>query len=42
MDTSNGKVTEEIIQYHMVPDMRKSFSKFVKTYHCTYVPFCLP
>lgn len=35
VDTSNGTVTEEIIKTHLVPDMRKSFSKFVKEYGCT-------
>ena len=38
-DTSNGPATQEIIDFHMVPDMRKSFSKHVKEYKCTYVAF---
>lgn len=34
VDTSNGPVTTEIIQFHMVPDLRKRFNKFVKEYGC--------
>lgn len=37
VDTSAGPVTAEIVQFHMVPDMRKSFAKMVKEHHCTYV-----
>lgn len=36
-DTSKGDATEEIIQFHMVPDMRKAFSKFAKEHKCKYV-----
>ncbi|KAF8962866.1 hypothetical protein BDZ97DRAFT_1920201 [Flammula alnicola] len=35
VDTSNGPVTTEIIKFHLVPDMRKKFNKFVKEYGCT-------
>jgi len=35
VDTSGGPVTTEIIQFHLVPDMRKAFNKFVKEYGCT-------
>ncbi|KAJ3509984.1 hypothetical protein NLJ89_g4934 [Agrocybe chaxingu] len=35
VDTSKGTVTEEIIKFHLVPDMRKAFNKFVKEYGCT-------
>ncbi|KAF7325216.1 hypothetical protein MKEN_00565900 [Mycena kentingensis (nom. inval.)] len=35
VDTSGGPVTEEIIRYHLVPDMRKAFKDFVKGYGCT-------
>ena len=27
-------VTTEIIKFHMVPDLRKRFNKFVKEYGC--------
>ncbi|GJE94530.1 hypothetical protein PsYK624_107000 [Phanerochaete sordida] len=37
-DTSKGSATEEIIQFHMVPDMRKSFSKFVREHGCKSTP----
>lgn len=37
VDTSNGAVTAEIIQFHLVGDMRKKFNKFVKDHGCTYV-----
>ncbi|KII93366.1 hypothetical protein PLICRDRAFT_87752 [Plicaturopsis crispa FD-325 SS-3] len=35
VDTSKGPVTTEIIKFHLVPDMKKSFNKFVKEYGCT-------
>jgi len=35
VDTSAGAVTTEIIKFHLVPDMRKRFNKFVKEYGCT-------
>ncbi|KAF7979396.1 hypothetical protein HWV62_42500 [Athelia sp. TMB] len=35
VDTSSGAVTTEIIKFHLVPDMRKRFNKFVKEYGCT-------
>jgi len=35
VDVSKGAVTAEIIQFHLVPDMKKSFNKFVKDYGCT-------
>ncbi|KAJ4471739.1 hypothetical protein C8J55DRAFT_563418 [Lentinula edodes] len=34
-DTSKGPVTEEIIKFHLVPDMKTRFHKFVKGYGCT-------
>lgn len=38
-DTSNGIVTEEIIKFHLVPDLRKAFNKWAKENGCTSV-FC--
>ncbi|KZS97518.1 hypothetical protein SISNIDRAFT_546626 [Sistotremastrum niveocremeum HHB9708] len=35
VDTSKGPVTTEIIQFHLVPDMKKRFNNFVKGYGCT-------
>ncbi|KAJ6468084.1 hypothetical protein C8R47DRAFT_807310 [Mycena vitilis] len=35
VDTSAGPVTEEIIKFHLVPDMKKQFNKYVKEYGCT-------
>ncbi|KAJ7057642.1 hypothetical protein C8F01DRAFT_1150543 [Mycena amicta] len=35
VDTRAGAVTEEIIKFHLVPDMKKEFNKFVKGYGCT-------
>jgi hypothetical protein len=35
VDTSGGAVTTELIQFHLVPDMRKRFNKFVKVHGCT-------
>ncbi|KAJ7657347.1 hypothetical protein DFH06DRAFT_461222 [Mycena polygramma] len=35
VDTSAGPVTEEIIKFHLVPDMKKQFNKNVKEYGCT-------
>lgn len=34
VDTSAGVVTEEIIKFHLVQDMRKEFKKFVEEYGC--------
>ncbi|KAK4699984.1 hypothetical protein P7C70_g6271, partial [Phenoliferia sp. Uapishka_3] len=34
-DTSNGPVTQEIITFHLVPDIRKSFNKLAKEVGCT-------
>ncbi|KAH8096777.1 hypothetical protein BXZ70DRAFT_314621 [Cristinia sonorae] len=34
VDTSRGPVTTEIINFHLVPDMRKAFNKYVKEYGC--------
>ncbi|CAA7264569.1 unnamed protein product [Cyclocybe aegerita] len=34
VDTSKGTVTDEIVKFHLVPDMRKAFNKFVKEYGC--------
>lgn len=42
VDTSSGPVTTEIIKFHLVPDMRKRFNKFVKEHGCTYVFQSLP
>ncbi|KIM44029.1 hypothetical protein M413DRAFT_373703 [Hebeloma cylindrosporum] len=35
VDTSRGPVDHEIIRFHLVGDMRKSFNKYVKEYGCT-------
>ncbi|KAJ7140831.1 hypothetical protein C8R44DRAFT_761949 [Mycena epipterygia] len=35
VDTSAGPVTAEIIAFHLVPDMKKAFNKFVKEHGCT-------
>lgn len=35
VDTSKGPVTEEIVKFHLVPDMRKKFNKMVKEHGCT-------
>ncbi|KAJ7090805.1 hypothetical protein B0H15DRAFT_1021625 [Mycena belliarum] len=35
VDTSSGPVTAEIITFHLVPDMKKAFNKFVKEHGCT-------
>ncbi|KAF9530732.1 hypothetical protein CPB83DRAFT_892374 [Crepidotus variabilis] len=35
VDTSKGPVTSEIINFHLVPDMRKAFNKYVREYGCT-------
>ncbi|KAK6996670.1 hypothetical protein R3P38DRAFT_3069839 [Favolaschia claudopus] len=35
VDTSAGPVKEEIIKFHLVPDMKKEFNKFVKEHGCT-------
>lgn len=35
VDISGGAVTTEIIKFHLVPDMKKGFNKFVKEYGCT-------
>ncbi|KAF7335650.1 hypothetical protein MVEN_02219900 [Mycena venus] len=35
VDTSAGPVKEEIIKFHLVPDMKKEFNKFVKQHGCT-------
>jgi hypothetical protein len=37
VDTSGGPVTAEIINFHLVSDMRTRFNKFVKDHGCTYV-----
>jgi hypothetical protein len=37
VDTSAGPVTAEIINFHLVPDMKAQFNKYVKEYGCTYV-----
>lgn len=34
VDTSKGPATDEIIKFHLVPDMRKAFNKYVKEYGC--------
>ena len=34
-DTSKGAVTEEIITFHLVPDIRKSFNKWAKEVGCS-------
>ncbi|KAE9404997.1 hypothetical protein BT96DRAFT_916444 [Gymnopus androsaceus JB14] len=34
-DTSKGAVKEEIIQFHLVPDMKKKFFRFVKENGCS-------
>ncbi|KAF8173169.1 hypothetical protein K438DRAFT_2023516 [Mycena galopus ATCC 62051] len=35
VDTSAGPVKEEIINFHLVPDMKKEFNKYVKEFGCT-------
>jgi len=35
VDTTAGVVTEEVIKFHLVPDMRKQFNKFVGEYGCS-------
>ncbi|KAJ7689609.1 hypothetical protein B0H17DRAFT_1202247 [Mycena rosella] len=35
VDTSGGPVTAEIIAFHLVPDMKKAFNKYVKEHGCT-------
>ncbi|KDR73085.1 hypothetical protein GALMADRAFT_142770 [Galerina marginata CBS 339.88] len=35
VDVSKGEVSHEIIRFHLVPDMRKSFNRYVKEYGCT-------
>ncbi|KAJ7502619.1 hypothetical protein B0H11DRAFT_1989373, partial [Mycena galericulata] len=35
VDTSAGPVTAEIINFHLVPDMKKQFNKYVKEHGCT-------
>ncbi|KAF7293816.1 hypothetical protein HMN09_01177400 [Mycena chlorophos] len=35
VDTSAGPVKEEIVKFHLVPDMKKAFNKFVKEHGCT-------
>nr|GAT51006.1 predicted protein [Mycena chlorophos] len=35
VDTRAGPVKEEIIKFHLVPDMKKEFNKFVKEHGCT-------
>lgn len=41
VDMTSGPVTAEIIQFHLVPDMKKQFNKFVKDHGCTYVVIVL-
>ncbi|KAJ7034072.1 hypothetical protein C8F04DRAFT_601492 [Mycena alexandri] len=35
VDTRAGPVKTEIITFHLVPDMKKEFNKYVKEYGCT-------
>ncbi|KAJ7187825.1 hypothetical protein C8R46DRAFT_1052728 [Mycena filopes] len=35
VDTSAGPVKAEIITFHLVPDMKKAFNKYVKEHGCT-------